>query len=96
MDYKEIVTRILTEYNSITKSRTRWVRNRKELKNNWKELFEVLETASGRDGRKLVVFDKDWHKVADKGGVRGAMNKNVDEVETLQPAKADYSQHQRY
>ena len=67
---------ILAVYNSISPSRTRWVRNRNELKNRWKELFQILEKASGRDGVKIGVFDPNWHTIAQKGqNASGAVNK---------------------
>lgn len=66
---------LLAVYNSISPSRTRWVRNRNELKNRWKELFQALEIASGRDGARIGVFDPNWHEVVAIGGTTGAANK---------------------
>lgn len=89
MDQEKTLKDILATYNSIAKSRTRWVRNRNNLRNEWKELFEALEKASGRDGRKAEVFDPNWQKLADKGGVRGVVDIPVDEVSVFAPAKAE-------
>lgn len=75
---------VLAVYNSIHPSRRRWVRNVNALRNEWKELFQILEKASGRSGGKAVVFDPNWHTVADKGSVRGAVNKVVVITETTQ------------
>lgn len=76
MSEKITLEEILAVYNSITPSRRRWVRNRNELRNGWKELYKVLELASERDGGKVVVFDKNWHEVGKKGSVTGAINKD--------------------
>ena len=84
---EDTLKKILAEYNSIAKSRSRWIRNRKDLRNGWKSLYEVLEQASGRDGAKLIVFDPEWHERADKGGFRGTVNKNLADVEVLKPAE---------
>lgn len=75
MDQKPTFEDVLAVYNSITPSRRRWVRLRNQLRNEWKELYKVLEEASGRAPGKVVVFDANWHTLADKGGVRGAVNK---------------------
>jgi hypothetical protein len=75
MDQKLTLEDILAVYNSISPSRRRWIRLRNQMRNEWKELYKVLEEASGRDGGKVVVFDPNWHKVADKGGISGAVNR---------------------
>lgn len=72
---KPTLDEILAVYNSITPSRRRWIRLRNQLRNEWKELYAVMETASGRTNGKAVVFDPNWHEVADKGSVRGAVNR---------------------
>lgn len=71
---------ILKVYNSISPSRTRWVRNRNTMRNQWKELFKILEQASGREGMRAGVFDANWHKVTLKGGIPGAANKEDSEI----------------
>lgn len=86
---EDTLKQILAEYNSIAKSRARWIRNRKDLKNTWPSLYKVLEEASGRDGNKLVVFDPQWHERADKGGFRGTANKDLADVEVLKPAEKE-------
>lgn len=72
---------VLLVYNSINKSRRRWVINRNNLRNTWKELFELLERASGRDGGKAGVFDPNWHEVVDKGAVSGAADRAPEDVQ---------------
>lgn len=83
--------KVLEVYNSISPSRTRWIRNRYEMRNRWKELFKVLEEASGRDGGKVVLFDPNWHTVGQKGATTGAVNKKVEakveEPKDEEPAK---------
>ena len=72
---------VLLTYNSINRSRRRWVLNRNLLRNHWKELYELLEKASGRDGGKAIVFDPNWHEVSDKGVVMGAMDRAPENVQ---------------
>lgn len=72
---------ILKLYNSVSPSRIRWVRNRNLLRNQWKELFRILEQASGREGNKATVFDPNWHKVTLKGGMSGAANRSDEEID---------------
>lgn len=75
---KPTLEEILAVYNSIHPSRRRWYGNTNKLRNNWPELYKVLEQASGRSGGRPVVFDPNWHEVAQKGsGVRGAANKAI-------------------
>ena len=66
---------VLEVYNSIKPSRTRWVRNRNKLRNEWKELFKVLEQASGRSGTLVSVYDPNWHTYGAKAGTVGVTNK---------------------
>ena len=75
MQEKPTLEDVLAVYNSIEPSRRRWIRNVNEMRNGWKELFEVLEKASGRTGMKAVVFDPNWHVVDAVGATtRGAVN----------------------
>ena len=81
---------ILAVYNSIHPSRRRWYGNTNKLRNNWKELYEILEQASGRSGGKPVVFDENWHEVVDGGnGVRTTVNKEIvhEVAEVVEEAK---------
>lgn len=80
---------VLAVFNSVTPSRRRWVRNRNTMRNEWKELYQVLEKASGRDGGKVVVFDKNWHEVAKKGTTTGAVNKTPKTEKAEEPKKAE-------
>lgn len=73
---------ILAVYNTVVPSRTRQIRNRNQLKNSWKELFKVLEQASGRDGVKVTVFDPNWHEVGSKGAGTGVVDKVRGETDT--------------
>ena len=74
---------ILMMYNSVTPSRRRWIMNRNELRNRWKEFFQLLEIASGRTGQKAEILDYNWHKVVDKGGEPGLGNLERDEVKVV-------------
>lgn len=58
---------LLEIYNSVRPSRTRWVRNRNDLRNKWSELFVALEKMSGRNGLTATVYDPNWHKLTDNG-----------------------------
>jgi hypothetical protein len=80
---REVITlkQVLLTYNSINRSRRRWVINRNQLRNTWKELFELLEKASGRDGGKAGVFDPNWHEVVEKGAVSGAADRAEDDIQ---------------
>lgn len=64
---------LLVIYNSISPSRTRWVRNRNDLRNKWNELFIALEKMSGRNGMLATVYDPNWHKLTEVG-VRNSGN----------------------
>lgn len=75
MDQTPTLEDILAEYNSIARSRRRWYRNRVTLRNDWKELYALLEAASGRTTSRVVVFDPNWHEIAPKGVVSGAVNR---------------------
>lgn len=74
---KKTIDDILRVYNSIHPSRTRWVRNRNNLRNQWQELFEALELASGRDGYKLAVYDPNWHMVDNSDGMSSTVNRET-------------------
>lgn len=80
---REVITlkQVLLVYNSINRSRRRWVINRNNLRNTWKELFGLLEKASGRDGGKAGVFDPNWHEVVEKGAVSGAADRAEDDIQ---------------
>lgn len=87
---KPTLEEILAVYNSIHPSRRRWYGNTNKLRNNWKELYEILEQASGRSGGKPVVFDENWHEVVDTGnGVRTTVNKEIvhEVAEVVEEAK---------
>ena len=83
MNSDETLQNILVAYNSIARSRRRWIRNRTLLKNEWKELYQVLETASGRNPGRVLVYDPVWHKVAPKGGARGPVDRQSSEIALL-------------
>lgn len=83
MNPEKKLAKILGEYNSIARSRTRWVRNRKNLRNEWKELYQILEEMSGRNPGKLTVFDPVWHQRTNKAGVRGTGNRPLDQISAL-------------
>lgn len=74
MDQKE-QKNLLAVYNSIEPSRTRWIRNRNEMRNRWPELYEALETASGREPSKMEVYDEKWHMISNEGGIDCAVNR---------------------
>ena len=83
---------ILLAYNNIKPSRTRWVRNRNTMRKEWKELFTILEQASGRSGVAVKVYDPNWHKTSTNGQlVTVAPEKETEEeVKTeVETAKAD-------
>lgn len=71
---------VLMVYNSVVPSRRRWIQNRNELRNRWKELFKLLEQASGRTGDKADLYDYNWHMLADKGGFDGLTSKPAEDV----------------
>jgi hypothetical protein len=85
---KNALKELLMVYNSVMPSRRRWIRNRNELRNKWKELFIALEQASGRTGVKADLFDYSWQKLADKGGVQGLVNKEYDEITIVSDSSA--------
>lgn len=78
----DLAKRILAEYNSISPSRRRWIRNRGWLRNNWREFFDLLEAVSGRPTNKIELFDENWHEIGEKAkGVRGAKNKKLKDID---------------
>ena len=71
---------IIMLYNSVKPSRRRWIQNRNELRNRWKELFQLLERASGRDGQKVALYDYNFHKLIQKDDIQGLTNLDASEV----------------
>lgn len=79
---------VLMMYNSVVPSRRRQIRNRNLLRNNWKELFQLLEKASGRDGAKVSLYDYNWHEQAEKGGTIGLIDKKADAIDIVVDGQA--------
>lgn len=71
---------ILVLYNSVKPSRRRWIQNRNLLRNQWKELFQMLEKASGRDGQKAVLYDYNWHHIVQKDETQGLADLPREEI----------------